>query len=116
MQSGIFNGFGINGGLAQFKPVRRNPRFSCPLQPRSLRLVRPGISEISANCLELCPRVVLSVLVDGSCPPGGPILEELMNLADDLGALPNLTMAQLRHRFAKLFGEASHATNKIWLI
>jgi hypothetical protein len=39
-----------------------------------------------------------------------------MNLDDDLAALPTLTMAQLRQRYAELFGEASHATNKTWLI
>jgi hypothetical protein len=39
-----------------------------------------------------------------------------MSLTDDLAALPTLTMAQLRCRYAELFGEASHATNKTWLI
>jgi hypothetical protein len=39
-----------------------------------------------------------------------------MSLSDDLSALPTLTMAQLRCRYAELFGEASHATNKTWLI
>ena len=39
-----------------------------------------------------------------------------MNLADDLAALPTLTMAQLRNRYTELFGEARHATNKTWLI
>src|SRR5262245_16430615 len=39
-----------------------------------------------------------------------------MNLADDLAALPQLTMAQLRQRYAELFGEASRATNKTWLM
>jgi Protein of unknown function (DUF2924) len=38
------------------------------------------------------------------------------DLADDLAALPTLSMAQLRRRYAELFGEASHATNKTWLI
>jgi hypothetical protein len=39
-----------------------------------------------------------------------------MNLADDLAALPKMTMAQLRQRYAETFGEASRATNKTWLI
>jgi hypothetical protein len=39
-----------------------------------------------------------------------------MNLTDELAALPRLSMAQLRGRYAELFGEASHATNKTWLI
>jgi hypothetical protein len=39
-----------------------------------------------------------------------------MNLADGLAALPQLTMAQLRQRYAEVFGEASRATNKTWLI
>jgi hypothetical protein len=39
-----------------------------------------------------------------------------MSLTDDLAALPTLTMAQLRCRHAELFGEASHASNKIWLM
>jgi hypothetical protein len=39
-----------------------------------------------------------------------------MNLADELGTLPTLTLAQLRHRYAELFGEASHASNKTWLM
>ena len=39
-----------------------------------------------------------------------------MNLTDDLAALPTLTMAQLRRRYAELFGEVCHATNKTWLV
>ena len=39
-----------------------------------------------------------------------------MNLADGLAALHKLTMAQLRQRYAEVFGEASRATNKTWLI
>jgi hypothetical protein len=39
-----------------------------------------------------------------------------MSLTDELAALPTLTLAQLRHRYAELFGEASHASNKTWLM
>ena len=39
-----------------------------------------------------------------------------MNLEDDLAALATLTVAQLRQRYAELFGEASHVSNKTWLM
>jgi hypothetical protein len=39
-----------------------------------------------------------------------------MNLTDELAALPTVTLAQLRQRYAELFGEASHARNKTWLL
>jgi hypothetical protein len=39
-----------------------------------------------------------------------------MNLTDELAALATLSLAQLRDRYAELFGEACQATNKTWLI
>jgi hypothetical protein len=39
-----------------------------------------------------------------------------MNLTDELAALATLSLAQLRCRYAELFGEACQATNKTWLI
>jgi hypothetical protein len=39
-----------------------------------------------------------------------------MNLEDDLAALATLTVAQLRQRYAELFGEASRVRNKTWLM
>lgn len=34
----------------------------------------------------------------------------------EVAALRRLTAAELRRRFAELFGEPTHATNKTWLI
>ena len=39
-----------------------------------------------------------------------------MNLDHDLAALPTLTVAQLRQRYADVFGEATSTRNKTWLI
>src|SRR5450432_2500117 len=39
-----------------------------------------------------------------------------MNLAHDLATLPTLTVAQLRQRFADVFGEPTNATHKTWLV
>ena len=39
-----------------------------------------------------------------------------MNLTDDIAALPTLTMAQLRSRYAEVFGEATRVGNKTWLV
>ena len=39
-----------------------------------------------------------------------------LNLANEVAALQRLSVCQLRQRFAELFGETSHAGNKIWLI
>jgi hypothetical protein len=38
------------------------------------------------------------------------------DLADDLAALRKMTLAQLRQRYAEVFGEATRAANKTWLI
>jgi hypothetical protein len=39
-----------------------------------------------------------------------------MNLARDIAALPTLSVAQLRSRYAEVFGEATNAANKAWLV
>ena len=39
-----------------------------------------------------------------------------MNLAHDLAALPQLTVAQLRQRYADIFAEPTHSGNKAWLV
>ena len=39
-----------------------------------------------------------------------------MNLAHDLAALPTLTVAQLRQRYADAFGEPTNAGHKAWLV
>jgi hypothetical protein len=39
-----------------------------------------------------------------------------MNLADDIARLKDLTVSELRTRFAEIFGEATNAGNKPWLI
>ena len=38
------------------------------------------------------------------------------NLAKEIANLPRLTVAQLRSRFAEVFGEMTNAHNKSWLI
>jgi hypothetical protein len=39
-----------------------------------------------------------------------------VNLVNELAALERLTVGQLRQRFAELFGEATHASNRTWLV
>ena len=39
-----------------------------------------------------------------------------MNLAHDIATLPTLTVAQLRQRYADVFGEATRAAHKAWLV
>ena len=39
-----------------------------------------------------------------------------MNLAQDIAALPTLSVGQLRHRYAEIFGEATNAAHKGWLV
>ena len=39
-----------------------------------------------------------------------------LDLAAELAALQRLSVGQLRQRFAELFGEATNASNRTWLI
>ena len=39
-----------------------------------------------------------------------------MNLAHDLATLPTLSVAQLRNRYAEVFGEPTNAGHKGWLV
>jgi hypothetical protein len=39
-----------------------------------------------------------------------------MNIVNEVAALQRLSVGQLRQRFAELFGEATHASNRTWLI
>ena len=39
-----------------------------------------------------------------------------MNLAHDLATLPDLSVAQLRNRYAEIFGEPTNAGHKGWLV
>jgi Protein of unknown function (DUF2924) len=39
-----------------------------------------------------------------------------VNLAHDLAALPQLTVAQLRQRYADIFGEPTNSAHKAWLV
>jgi hypothetical protein len=39
-----------------------------------------------------------------------------LNVVNEVAALQRLTIAQLRQRFAELFGEATHAGNRTWLV
>jgi Protein of unknown function (DUF2924) len=39
-----------------------------------------------------------------------------LNIVNEVAALQRLSIGQLRQRFAELFGEATHASNRIWLI
>jgi hypothetical protein len=41
---------------------------------------------------------------------------ELLNIVNEVAALKRLSIAQLRQRFAKLFGEATAASNRTWLV
>jgi hypothetical protein len=69
--------------------------------------------------LELPDKTVLSVLGgerfrethDFRKEPGMPV-----NVRVELSALERLSVADLRGRFAELFGEPTRATNRIWLI
>jgi hypothetical protein len=38
-----------------------------------------------------------------------------MNLAQDIATLPTLSVSQLRHRYAEIFGETTNAAHKGWL-
>jgi hypothetical protein len=38
------------------------------------------------------------------------------NLAQELAALPRLTLVDLRARYALFFGEAARTDNKVWLV
>jgi hypothetical protein len=42
-------------------------------------------------------------------------MEEPMNLAQDIATLPTLSVSQLRHRYAEIFGETTNAGHKGWL-
>jgi hypothetical protein len=39
-----------------------------------------------------------------------------LNIVKEVAALQRLSIAQLRQRFAEVFGEATHASNRTWLI
>jgi hypothetical protein len=39
-----------------------------------------------------------------------------MNIVNEVATLQRLGIAQLRQRFAEVFGEATHASNRTWLI
>ena len=39
-----------------------------------------------------------------------------MNIANEVAALQRLSIGQLRQRFAELFGEATKASNRTWLV
>jgi hypothetical protein len=39
-----------------------------------------------------------------------------LNIVNQIAALQRLSVGQLRQRFAELFGEATHASNRTWLI
>ena len=39
-----------------------------------------------------------------------------MNLAGDIAALPTFSVAQLRKRYAQIFGETTNAGHKAWLV
>jgi hypothetical protein len=39
-----------------------------------------------------------------------------LNIVNEVAALERLSVGQLRQRFAELFGEATHASNRIWLV
>jgi hypothetical protein len=39
-----------------------------------------------------------------------------MNLAHDIATLPTLSVIQLRHRYAEVFGEPTNAAHKGWLV
>src|ERR1700694_5335328 len=39
-----------------------------------------------------------------------------MNLAQNIATLPSLTVAQLRGRYAEVFGERTNAAHKGWLV
>ena len=39
-----------------------------------------------------------------------------LNIVNEVAALQRLTVGQLRQRFAEVFGEATHASNRTWLV
>ena len=39
-----------------------------------------------------------------------------LNIVNEVAALERLTIGQLRQRFAEVFGEATHASNRTWLV
>jgi hypothetical protein len=41
---------------------------------------------------------------------------ELLNLVNEVAALKRLSIGQLRQRFAEVFGEATAASNRTWLV
>ncbi len=62
------------------------------------------------NCLEVGGQLVLSGLVRSR-----KLSETHMDPAHELATLPQLTVAQLRKRYAALFGEPTNARHKVWL-
>jgi len=68
----------------------------------------------AVNCLELAAGTVLSVL------KGDPTLNSegnmKANLAQEIKDLKGLTTAQLKARYAVVFGEETHANHRAWLI
>jgi hypothetical protein len=57
----------------------------------------------------------LSTRVDRFHTPKGEHPVEL-NIVNEVAALQRLTVGQLRQRFAELFGEATSASNRAWLV
>ena len=41
---------------------------------------------------------------------------ELLNIVNEVAALKRLSIGQLRQRFAELYGEATQASNRTWLV
>ena len=39
-----------------------------------------------------------------------------LNIVNEVATLERLSIGQLRHRFAELFGEATAASNRTWLV
>ena len=39
-----------------------------------------------------------------------------LNIVNEVATLERMTIGQLRQRFAELFGETTHASNRTWLL
>src|SRR5262249_42720142 len=91
--------------------------------PRPLRtcehpLVFPQIPpNSSVYCLEVPPVLRLTGLVENV--PWDPKKKEKMmgqNIDNELAGLDRLSVPELRHRYAALFGEPSWVANRAWLV
>jgi hypothetical protein len=97
--------------------LRLVERSFVPLGEPSVSVPTTALSaatQLASGLVVLLLLLAMSGLPSGggySPPYGGP-----MNLAQDIAALPTLSVSQLRQRYAEIFGETTNAGHKGWLV